>query len=182
VTIATFAIADVSAPAASAVPATDLILEVAVMSAAPAVTTTRMAYVEQPYQVSYFAENEWVDTPARMLRTVLAQRLDRAGLFAFVLSDTPNVDATLRLDSELLELAQYFSPRASEVRLVMKFDLVDTAHRQVVFSRTLSVTQPAAARDPYAGVVATNQAVATLLDSLLQELREALHKMRGRAP
>lgn len=170
--MSTFVLEGTAQPAAAASPATNLVLKVSMPAAAPAYSSPRMAYVEQPYRIDYFARNEWADAPARMLRTLLTQQLTGSGLFAFVFADAAGVDANVRLDCEIVELVQAFSDSGSEVRLSIRFDLVDVAHRTIVVSRTISVTEPAGAREPYAGVVAANRAVQRTLDQLVALLHD----------
>ncbi len=168
-----------SAPQAAAAPSADdvaksgPILKVTTPNAAPAYSSSRMAYVEQPYRIDYFAQNQWADTPARMLKTLLTQDLSESGLFRFVHADSNGVEDGLRLDSNIVELVQVFSPSTSEVRVTIRFDLVDVPHRTVLFSEALHATEPAAARDPYAGVVAANVAMRKILDQLRDRLRTA---------
>lgn len=152
--------------------ATNPVLRIAMPDAAPAYSSSRMAYIEQPYRIDYFARNEWADAPARMLRTLLTQQLAGCGLFRFVFADAPGVDENLRLDSEILELVQAFSDSGSEVRLSIRFDLVDVDRRTILSSETISVTEAAEARDPYAGVVAANRAIQHVLDRLAVSLRD----------
>jgi len=168
---------------AAAAPATTLpttgnamapVLKVATPTAAPAYASSRIAYIEQPYRIDYFAENQWADAPARMLKNLLTQDLAESGLFRFVHADSGGVDDGLRLDSNIVELVQTFSPTASEVRVTIRFDLVDVPHRTVLFSEAIQAIQPTTARDPYAGVVAANLAMRQVLDRLRERIRVAL--------
>jgi cholesterol transport system auxiliary component len=154
--------------------APNAILKVANPTAAPAYGSPRMAYIETPYRIDYFADNQWADSPARMLKTLLTQYLGDTGLFRFVYADAGGIDEQLRLDTDIIELAQVFSPDSSEVRLSIRFSLVDVPHRTLLLNRTISVTEAAAARDPYAGVVAANKAVQRALDELTALLKATL--------
>ena len=170
--VATFVIEGAAHAAATTDASSSLVLEVSMPAAAPAYASPRMAYIEQPYRIDYFARNEWADAPARMLRTLLTQQLTASGLFRFVFADAPGVDENLRLDSEILELVQAFSDSGSEVRVSIRFDLVDVERRTMLSSETISVTEPAEGRDPYAGVVAANRAVQRVLDRLVASLHD----------
>ena len=150
------------------------ILKVATPTSAPAYASPRMAYIETPYRIDYFAENQWADSPARMLKALLTQYLGDTGLFRFVYADAGGIDDGLRLDTDIVELAQVFSPDSSEVRLSVRFSLVDVPRRTMLMNQTISVTEPAAARDPYAGVVAANKAVQRALDELAALLRKTM--------
>jgi len=178
--MSTFVLEGTAQPTAVASPATNLVLKVSMPTAAPAYSSSRMAYVEQPYRIDYFARNEWADAPARMLRTLLTQQLTNSGLFAFVVADAAGVDENVRLDSELIELVQAFSDSGSEMKVTIRFDLVDVAHRSILVSRTIAVTEPASAREPYAGVVAANRAVQRVLDQLVTLLHDPVMALAQR--
>ena len=150
------------------------ILKVATPTSAPAYASPRMAYIETPYRIDYFADNQWADSPARMLKALLTQYLGDTGLFRFVYADAGGIDEGLRLDSDIVELAQAFSPDSSEVRLSIRFALVDVPHRTLLMNQTISITEPAAARNPYAGVVAANKAMQRALDELTTLLKTTL--------
>jgi cholesterol transport system auxiliary component len=169
--VATYVLEGTGAAPAIDPPQSNLVLKVSMPVAAPAFASSRIAYIEQPYRIDYFARNEWVDPPARMLRPLLMRQLTNCGLFRFVFADSAGIDETIRLDSEITELVQTFSESSSEVRLSLHFDLVDVAHRAILVSRTIAVTEPAA-RDPYAGVVAANRAVQRALDQLVTLLHD----------
>ncbi len=180
--MSTFVLEGAAQSTAAANPATNLVLKVSMPAAAPAYASPRMAYIEQPYRIDYFARNEWADAPARMLRTMLTQQLTGSGLFAFVVADAAGVDENVRLDCELIELVQAFSETGSEVKVAVRFDLVDVAHRSILVSRTIAVTEPASAREPYAGVVAANRAVQRVLDELVALLRDPVTSLRPSNP
>ena len=161
---------------------TAAILKISLPTSAPEYATARMAYVEQPYRIDYFARHAWADTPTRMLKPLLTQTLTKCGLFRFVFSDSAGVDETLRLDSSITEFAQWFSEESSEVRLSIRFDLIDVAHRTMLLSRTISITEPAVSRDPYAGVVAANRAVQRALDQLVTLLHDPVAAISQHEP
>lgn len=179
--VATFVLQGAATTSAASGAATDLVLQVATPTAAPAYASSQMAYIEQPYRIDYFARNEWADPPSRMLKTLLTQQLTNSGLFRFVVSDSSGVDEALRLDSELIELVQVFDESSSQVRVAIRFDLVDVAQRTILFSETISASE-AAAREPYAGVVAANTALQRVLDQLVTQLRNPVTSLRPSNP
>jgi cholesterol transport system auxiliary component len=146
-------------------------LKVANPTVAPAYASAQMAYVEMPYRIDYFADNQWVDTPPRMLKTSLTQYLVDCGMFDFAYGDGAGIDGRLRLDSEILELVQVFEPTSSEVRLSIRFTLVDMQQRSAILAQTISTTEAASSRDPYGGVVAANAALQRVLAQLVQVMR-----------
>ena len=51
------------------------VLLVSPPQAEPGFETQRMAYVRRPYQLEYYAVNQWADTPARMLAPLMVHAL-----------------------------------------------------------------------------------------------------------
>ena len=147
-------------------------LRISMPVSAPELASSQMAYVEQPYRIDYFAQHAWADTPARMLKPLLTQHLAASGLFRFAFADSAGVDETLRLDSNIIELAQRFTATSSEIQLAIRFDLIDVEHRTILLSQTISITEAATAREPYAGVIAANRAVQRALDQLVATLHD----------
>ena len=47
--------------------------------------TARMAYLLRPYEVNYYAFNQWADTPARLLHRIMVENLEKTGLWGAVL-------------------------------------------------------------------------------------------------
>jgi len=176
--VATFVLEGAPAPAALETASAGLVLKISMPDAAPAYASSQMAYIEQPYRIDYFARNEWADPPSRMLKTLLTQQLSNCGLFRFVFSDSAGVDETLRLDSELVELVQAFDASSSQLRVTIRFDLIDVAQRAILLSETISASEPAA-RDPYSGVVAANAAVQRVLDQLVARLHQPVASLRS---
>ncbi|HEY6599529.1 MAG TPA: ABC-type transport auxiliary lipoprotein family protein [Pseudomonadales bacterium] len=168
--------------AASNAPAAAPILRISTPTSVPEYATARMAYVEVPYRIDYFAQHAWADTPARMLKPLLTRQLTNSGLFHYVFSESTGVEETLRLDSTIVEFAQFFSETSSEVRVSIRFDLIDVVHRRMLVSQTIAITEPAAEREPYAGVVAANRAVQRALDQLVTVVKEPVAGLDDRAP
>ena len=156
--------ATVPAPVAGDRPC--LTLRVNAAGSAPGFTTERMAYTTQAQRLDYFAYHEWVDTPARMLAALMESRLDASGLFGAVVSGSPEIKTTLRLDAELLRLQQDFTGTGSAVNLAIKVKLIDVPGRALLDVKTFSYSEAAADANPEAGVDAANRAAGRFLAEL----------------
>lgn len=150
--------------------------------AAPGFESSRIVYVQKPYRMDYYARHRWADSPAHMLRPILIRALDRSGLFHSVVAAPAPVTGDLRLDSELLRLAQVFEGNGSSVQLQMRVVLFDQVHQGVMASHILSVTEPAPEDTPYGGVVAANRAVSRLLPEIVAFVGSGLHHGASRCP
>jgi cholesterol transport system auxiliary component len=146
-------------------PATLLVLE---PETTPAYATTQMAYSTQAYQIAYFTKNDWAETPSQMIQPLIVQTLRSTQYFSEVLSPPDFGRHTFVLRSEILELKQDFTTEPAMLQLAMRISLSRDATNQVVATKELSVSQPMSERNPYAGVVAANEALPKLLRGLAE--------------
>jgi len=142
------------------------VLLLSVPQAEPGFDTPRMVYLTRPHEVSYYATNQWAETPARMMGTLLVQWLEKSGLWRVVVPIPSSVRGDYRLDTQGLVLQQEFSQRPSQVRVGFRLQLVRLGDQIVVGTRRFEVVEPAPTDDAYGGVVAANRAVAALLDQV----------------
>ena len=134
--------------------------------AQPGFDSARMAYLLRPNEVNYFAVNRWVDAPARMLARPLTQAMEGTGLWRAVVQAPTTARTDYRLDCENLALEQQFFSNPSRVRVALRAQLVELKSRQIIAAREFEVFETAASEDAYGGVIATDKAVATLLQQL----------------
>jgi cholesterol transport system auxiliary component len=147
-------------------------LLVLVPETTPIYTTTRMAYTTQAYQVAYFSRNEWAETPSQMIQPLIVKTLRNTHYFSEVLSPPYFGRYTFALRTEILELKQDFTSEPAMLQLAMRFDLSREATDQVIATKELSVREPMMERNPYAGVVAANEAIAKVLRELARFIIE----------
>jgi cholesterol transport system auxiliary component len=141
-------------------------LLVLMAEAMPAYATTQMAYSTQAYQIAYFTKNEWAETPPQMIQPLIIQTLRNTHYFSEVLSPPYFGRHTFGLRIEILELKQDLTSEPAMLQLAMRICLSRDATNQVVATKELSVSQPMAEKNPYAGVVAANEAMPKLLREL----------------
>jgi len=132
----------------------------------PGFDSSRMAYVRTPHELEYFAKNQWIDSPARMLTPLLIQAAESSGAFGAVVTPRSGVAAQLRLESEIVRLQQEFMGTPSRVHFTLRVQMIDVAARTVLATREFDVTENAPSDDPYGGVVASNRAVSRVLDEV----------------
>ncbi len=128
--------------------------------------TPRMAYLLRRHEVSYYAFNQWADTPARMFAILLTQTMEKTGLWHAVVQAPSAVKADYRLDCDNLVLEQQFFSRPSRMRVALRALLIDNKRQNVVGARNFEIFEAARSEDAYGGVVAANQAVAKTLGDL----------------
>jgi cholesterol transport system auxiliary component len=132
----------------------------------PAYATTQMAYSTQAYQIAYFSQNEWAETPSQMIQPLIVKTLRNTHYFSEVLSPPYFRRHTFALHVEILELKQDFTSEPATLQLAMRIYLIREATNQIIAAKELSVREPMSERNPYAGVVAANEAMPKLLREL----------------
>jgi cholesterol transport system auxiliary component len=146
--------------------------------AAAGFDSQRIMYVRQADQLEYFAHNEWIDTPARMLAPLIVAAIESSGAFRAVVLTPSAAAGDLRLDTEIIRLQHEFQSQPSRVRFTLRAYVVDDKTRRVLAWREFEAAAAAASEDPYGGVVAANRAVQTVLDSLSAFCAEAARSAR----
>jgi cholesterol transport system auxiliary component len=141
----------------------DMTLLVSTPNAHPGFDSTRMVYIKRPHEIDYFAQNKWVDSPARMLAPLLLKALESSAKYRAVVTSRSSVMADLRLDTEIIRLQHEFINKPSQVRITLRAQLIDLQGKRVLATREFDVTEAAASDDPYGGVIAANRAVKTML-------------------
>ena len=142
--------------------------------AAAGYDSARMLYSRGAHQLEYFAHNEWIDTPARMLAPLIVAAVENGNAFRAVIPTPSAAAGDIRLDTEILRLQQHFGGGRSHVRFTLRAYVVDNATRRVLVSREFDETVPATSEDPYGGVVAANRAVQNVLTALAAMCAEAV--------
>ena len=152
-----------------------LILLVSQPRAQAGFETPRMAYLLRPHEVSYYAFNQWADTPARMFTVLLAQTMEKIDLWHAVVQASSGVKVDYRLDCDGLVIEQqFFSP--SRVRVALRTQLIDHKRQNVIGTRNFEIFEAAPSEDAYGGVLAANRATSELLVRIAEWVRQLMHE------
>lgn len=121
-----------------------------------------------PYELRSFGDHRWVAPPAELLLPLLTDRIRATGYFHAVVA-TPYLGVSnYQLNTRLLALQQEFLQPQSEVRLKMQATIMNVATGRVIASREFQAVVPASENNPYAGVIATNQAAHIVTNQIAQ--------------
>ena len=127
--------------------------------AAAGFDTQRMMYTRARHQLEYFARNEWIDTPAKMLQPLMISAIENTRTFNAVLSKQSALASDLRLESEVIKLVQNFNTKPSHVQFTLRATMIDNVTNKVIATREFDERVDAISDNPIAGVVAANLAV-----------------------
>ncbi len=128
--------------------------------------TIEMAYSIKPYQLSYFSNNRWAETPSQMLQPLIIQSLQNRHYYHAVVTPSYIGHYNYLLKTQLLELQQDFTQKPIVYRLVLRAQLSSAATSRVLAVKQFNVEVPVARATPYAGVIAANQATVIMLREL----------------
>lgn len=142
--------------------------------AAAGFDSSRIIYVREAHKLEYFAHNEWVDSPARMLAPLMVTAIEHTGAFRAVVTTPSAATGEMRLDSEIVRLQQDFTSRPGSVRFTLRAHVVENESRRVLAWREFDVTVATPGEDPRGGVVAANEAVGLVLGQLAEFCAGAL--------
>lgn len=134
--------------------------------AAAGFDSQRMIYLREPYKLEHFAQNEWIEPPARLLAPLIVDAIVRTGAFRAVVLTPSTAAGDFRLDSEIIRLQQDFRSRPGSVRLTLRATLIDENTRRVVAWREFDQSVATKSEDPYGGVIAANRALQDTLEKL----------------
>lgn len=144
----------------------------------PTYDTTRMAYSERRYEIGYFRDNEWTDTPGQMLEGLLVRTLRDIGFFKTVLTSSVAARPTYQLRTTIVELLQDHTSNPPILRLALRVQLLDSAG-QPIADRDIRHEEVLQEATPYSGVVAANDATALALHDVAQFVLEAVRRAGG---
>lgn len=150
------------------------VLLVSPPQAEPGFETQRMVYVKRPYELEYYALNQWADTPVRMFGPLMVQALNQDEGWRAVIALPSSIRGDYRLDTHGFLLQQEFLQQPSRVRVMARTQLVDLKESTILSTRTFEVVENAASENPYGGVQAANRAVAGLIDQIGSWLRQCV--------
>ncbi len=156
-----------SAPLTARPPArTGATLLVGPLHSDPGFDSPKMAYVTRPYEVNYFADNQWVDTPVHMLGPLASRVLERTGAWQAVATAPSPLRADYRLDITAVVVVQEFVQSPSRTKLSWNAQLIDLRTGSMVGSKRFEGAQDAPSEDAYGGVRAANRLLASLLGEM----------------
>lgn len=124
----------------------------------PIYDTTQMAYMLKPYQIDFFSQHEWGETPSQMLQPLLMKTLESTHAFVTVLTRAYQGRYSYALRTEIAELVQDFSAEPAVLKLTLRLQLSDGATGALIASKEIALHEPLRQKTPEAGVEAANDA------------------------
>jgi cholesterol transport system auxiliary component len=134
----------------------------------PIYNTTQMAYVMKPFQIQYFSEHQWAETPSQMLLPLILQTLINTNHYRAVVTPPYMSAYQYVLNTQILRFEQDFIKTPHSFQLVVHANITRLATNQLVASKEFAVSVPLSQESPYSGVIAANIATRQFLQELAQ--------------
>jgi cholesterol transport system auxiliary component len=134
--------------------------------ASPVYDTKQMVYISQPYEIAYYAKNEWAEKPTDMLQSLLTQTLQNTHYFHAIVSPPFLSSYNYVLNTEIQRMEIDFTHTKGYFYLTIRAQIIGEASNKVVATNVFSATIPMQEKTPYAGVVAGNAAMANVLKQI----------------
>lgn len=150
--------------------------------AAAGYDSQHILYVRKTHQLEYYAHNEWIDTPARMLTPLIVAAIERSGGYQAVVLTPSAAVGELRLDTEIVRLHYELDRQPSRVHFILRAYIVDTKNRQVLGWREFDESVGLETAGPYGVVVASNRAVHNVLEKLTVFVNEEAAQWTKKSP
>ena len=125
-----------------------------------------MAYTTQAYQIAYFSQNEWAETPSRMMLPLMVAAISNTHYFEQVLTPPDFGHHSFALRSQILDLTQDFTANPPTLRFTMRFQLSRETDNAIIATNEMSLREAMREKNAYAGVVAANEATEKILRDL----------------
>jgi len=130
--------------------------------------TRGMAYSTSPYQISYYAKNRWAETPSEMLQPLITKTLQKTHRFRAVVNAPYPGRYNYLLTTEITELLQDYTGCTPVLKFGLRAQYNNGVTGQIIRIKEINRSIPMRKKDPYAGVIAANQAVAEVLEELAE--------------
>ena len=129
----------------------------------PLFDTTRIAFTARPYQISYYANSHWAESPANMLSPLLMQTLQKSHHFKTVIAPPFAGQYTYALRTEIKTLLIDYTRRMPVLQMTLQEQLISPVSGRLISARDFTTSVPLHHKSPYGAVVAANQAASRLL-------------------
>ena len=153
-----------AAPTTAPVAASAPVMVVAAPRAEAGFDTDRIVYVLEQHRLQPYADNQWIDTPPKMLAPLIEEAMSHTGSFGAVLTAPSTLAGQWELQSDILRLQHEVA--GARFRFTLRIALIETRTRTVALTRDFDASAPVNGASPAAAVAAANVVVADVLQQV----------------
>lgn len=126
----------------------------------------RMIYSPGCYQIQYFTQNRWADTPPHMLHLLLIKLLQNTGYFQAIINTRGATHYDWIINTQLLSFQQEFLNKPSQFRIAVRVQLINAHSNRIIATKEFMVVKPAPIDNPHGGAIAANIATKKILHEI----------------
>jgi cholesterol transport system auxiliary component len=162
----TVAFSGASQPAPRRIPA---LLVIATPSASAGLDTKRIALINSPVAIDYFAEGEWIDRPPFLVKEALIEGFQKSGAFAGVTSEGLGLNADYLLNTDIRDFTAIYDTPGDPplVRVRIAAELITMPGRNIAASTSVTREARAGAPDLPAVVSAFDRALGEAVQEII---------------
>ncbi len=123
----------------------------------------RMIYSPDCYQIQYFIQNRWADSPPHMLHPLLIKSLQNTGYFQAIINTPSTTRYDWIMNTQLLTFQQEFLTHPSQFRIAIRAQLINAHANRIIATQDFMVVQKALIDNPHGGAIAANLATCKIL-------------------
>lgn len=126
-------------------------------------SNARMVYIPDCYQLQYFTQNRWADTPPHMLHPLLIKSLQNTGYFQAIINTPSTTHYDWILNTQLLSFQQEFLTKPSQFRIALRAQLINAHTNRIIATQDFMRVEKTFIDNPHGGAIAANLATQKLL-------------------
>ena len=132
----------------------------------PIYNTTRIAFANKPFQISYYSRSHWIEAPADMLAAVLAQTMQKTNHFKSVIAPPFSGLYTYALRTQIKTLQADYTRPMPAMQVTIQAQIVRAGDGRIIAAREFKTAVPLQKYSPFGAVVAANCATSQLLSEM----------------
>ncbi len=132
----------------------------------PIYHTTRIAFATEPFQISYYSHSHWIEAPADMLASLLAQTMQKTHHFKSVIAPPFSGLYTYALRTQIKTLQADYTRRIPVMQVTIQAQIVRAVDGRILAAREFTAAVPLQKHSPFGAVVAANCATSQLLSQM----------------
>lgn len=128
--------------------------------------SVRLVYSRTPEALSYYQYARWSEAPARMLNTLMRQRLNASGLYGAVVPLGAGVQADYQLNTRLQSFFHDAAKPPGVARVTLEAELVSRRDARLIARQVFQAEAPVPSHDATGAATGLGQASGRVLDEL----------------
>lgn len=129
----------------------------------PIYHTNQIAYTVKPFQIRYFVQNQWAETPSQMFLPLLVNTLQQTHYFRAIVTPPYEGKYNYILNTHILRFQLDATRQPNKMQFNVLVQLIHYPTQKVIATKLLTVQVRATKTMPYGVILAANEASQEML-------------------